>query len=121
MSRACRGAAAAYGVVLLAAGNAWLLLQRAIIRRDGPDSPLARAIGGDLKGRLSSIGYAAAVGLAFVHSWIAAAIYVAIGRRTNRRDVGYGAETKVGTLGAQRLQRATLRQILVMDGREHVG
>ncbi|HEX4451228.1 MAG TPA: TMEM175 family protein [Kofleriaceae bacterium] len=70
--------AAAYGVVLLAAGNTWLLLQRAIIRNDGPDSPLARAIGGDLKGRLSSVGYAAAVGLAFVHSWIAAAIYVAI-------------------------------------------
>ena len=27
---------------------------------------------------MSSIGYAAAVGLAFVHSWISAAIYVAI-------------------------------------------
>lgn len=59
---------ALYGVVLFLTGVAYLLLQRAIIAHDrvhhGADSPLAKAIGSDLKGRLSAVGYLAAIGLA---------------------------------------------------------
>ena len=69
---------ALYGGILLAAGIAYYILQSRIIAGQGPDSPLARAIGRDLKGRLSPVLYAAAIPLAFVHGWIAEAIYIAV-------------------------------------------
>ena len=46
-------ATATYGVVLLAAALAYWILQGAILRQDGCDSVLARAIGRDLKGKAS--------------------------------------------------------------------
>lgn len=69
---------AAYGAVLLAAAIAYLLLQGAIIAEHGPDSRLASAVGSDVKGKISPVLYAAAIPLAFVHEWIADAIYVAV-------------------------------------------
>ena len=41
---------AGYGVVMLLAGVAYLILQRAIIAQQGPGSRLAEAVGADLKG-----------------------------------------------------------------------
>ena len=64
--------AALYGVVLLAAAFAWLVLQRAIIRGGGT---LAKAIGSDLKGKLSPLLYATGIGLAFVRTWLAELMY----------------------------------------------
>src|SRR3984885_3675026 len=52
---------ACYGVILILSAIAYLMLQRAIIACNGPDSKLARAVGGDLKGRLSLSGYVLAV------------------------------------------------------------
>jgi len=69
---------AAYGAVLLAAAIAYVLLQSAIIAEHGPDSKLASAVGSDVKGKISPVLYAAAIPLAFVHQWIADAIYVAV-------------------------------------------
>lgn len=69
---------AMYGVVFLMAGVAWLLLQAALVRRNGPDSLLAHAVGRDLKGKTSALLYAAAIGLAFVNTWIADALYVLV-------------------------------------------
>src|SRR5438094_179670 len=69
---------AIYGGVFLMSGVAWLLLQRALLRRNGPESLLARAVGRDLKGKLSALLYAAAILLAFVRPWIADAIYVLV-------------------------------------------
>src|SRR5256886_3737315 len=46
---------AVYGGVFLMAGVAWLLLQDALVRRNGQDSLLARAVGRDLKGKLSAL------------------------------------------------------------------
>ena len=69
---------AAYGAVLLLAGVAWLLLQAALLRRNGPDSVLARAVGRDLKGKLSAALYLAAIGAAFVHTGLADALYVLV-------------------------------------------
>ena len=69
---------AIYGVVFLMAGVAWLLLQRTLMRRNGPDSLLARAVGRDLKGKLSAALYASAILVAFVRPWIADAIYVLV-------------------------------------------
>jgi uncharacterized membrane protein len=46
-----------YGVNLFIAGIAYLILQTVVIHQQGPDSPLQRAIGADLKGRLSGPFY----------------------------------------------------------------
>ena len=70
--------AAGYGVVLFMAGIAYLLLQKAIIHRDGETSELARAIGSDLKGKISGASYLLAIGLAFVIHWVSFAIYIAM-------------------------------------------
>jgi TMEM175 potassium channel family protein len=70
--------AAIYGTVLLLAGVAYLILERMLIGVHGPDSRLSNAVGGDLKGTLSAILYAAAIPLAFVNAWIAHAIYVGV-------------------------------------------
>jgi uncharacterized membrane protein len=68
--------AAAYGLVLLMAGCAYLILQAAIIAEQGRDSLLKFALGRDWKGKLSSALYLAAIPLAFVSPWIAIAVYV---------------------------------------------
>ena len=67
---------AVYGGVLLMAGIAYLILQTAIIRHQGPHSKLKVAVGHDIKGKISAVLYAAAILLAFVHQLIADAIYV---------------------------------------------
>ncbi len=68
----------AYGVVLLMAGVAYWILQRAIVATDGADSALRRAIGTDWKGR-SSLGLlATAVVAGFFVPAVSLAIYVGI-------------------------------------------
>ena len=67
---------AIYGVVLLMAAVAYYVLQRAIIAKQGPESLLATAIGGDWKGKLSPLFYLIAVPLSFVNPWIASSLYV---------------------------------------------
>ncbi|MBE7186786.1 TMEM175 family protein [Jatrophihabitans endophyticus] len=69
---------AAYGIVLLANGVAYVILQLTLMRTEGDDSLLARAIGRDVKGKLSVVLYLAAVALAFVDRWIAIALYIAV-------------------------------------------
>jgi uncharacterized membrane protein len=69
---------AVYGVVLLMAGFAYLILQRAIIKCEGTDSLLARAVGRDIKGRISPLAYIVAIPLAFVSPWLSGALYVAV-------------------------------------------
>jgi uncharacterized membrane protein len=62
---------ALYGIVLLMAAIAYYLLQRAIIRAQGADSILKKAIGGDWKGRLSPVLYILAIVATLRSSWIA--------------------------------------------------
>ena len=69
---------ALYGVVLLAAAIAYVILQRAIIRAQGPGSRLAAALGHDLKGRISPLLYAVAIPAAFLTPWISDALYVSV-------------------------------------------
>src|SRR2546427_420967 len=69
---------AIYGGVFLMAGVAWLLLQDALVKRNGPDSLLARAVGRDRKGKLSALLYASAILMAFLRVWIADALYVLV-------------------------------------------
>ena len=69
---------ALYGVVLLMAAIAYWILQKALIASEGRNSLLARAIGGDFKGNLSVLIYAAAIPLAFYNQWIAQICYVSV-------------------------------------------
>jgi uncharacterized membrane protein len=69
---------ALYGVVLLMAALAYGILTHVIIRADGPDSLLAKAVGRDIKGNLSTLLCALAIPLAFYVQWAAQAIYVLI-------------------------------------------
>ncbi|MGB8170758.1 MAG: TMEM175 family protein [Chthoniobacteraceae bacterium] len=69
---------ALYGVVLLMAAAAYLLLQCTIISEHGRDSRIATALGPDWKGKLSAVLYLAAIGLAFVNQWLADALYVLV-------------------------------------------
>jgi TMEM175 potassium channel family protein len=70
--------AAAYGAVALAAGFAYAILVRTLIRANGRESALAQAIGSDIKGYASLVVYAAGVGLVFVSPWISYVLYVAV-------------------------------------------
>jgi uncharacterized membrane protein len=56
----------AYGMNLLACALAYFVLERCIIAADGPDSTLARAVGRDLKGKLSPFFYIAGIGTAWL-------------------------------------------------------
>ncbi len=67
---------AVYGFSLLMPAIAYYLLQRAILRVEGPNSTLARALGYDIKGKISPILNIAAIGLAFVNPMFSSAIFV---------------------------------------------
>ncbi len=69
---------ALYGIVLLMASIAYLILQGRIIASQGSDSLLRRAIGNDPKGKLSSLLYLVAILVAFASHWTAKAIYVLV-------------------------------------------
>jgi TMEM175 potassium channel family protein len=69
---------AAYGVVMLLAGVAYYILSRVLIAHHGQESLLARAVGGDFKGKVSVLLYAAAIPLAFVDPRIACGLYVVV-------------------------------------------
>jgi len=69
---------AVYGVSLLMPALAWYCLQEALIRTQGRDSPLARAIGRDVKGKLSALLYIAGIISAFLDTRVADTLYVAV-------------------------------------------
>jgi uncharacterized membrane protein len=99
-----------YGVSLLSAGVAYFVLQWVIIRSQGHDSALRKAIGNDFKGKMSPVGYIAGcvsaalfggigTGLDRPGIWVAFACYVAVAamwiipdRRIERR-----VETAIAT------------------------
>jgi uncharacterized membrane protein len=88
---------AVYGVVLMLAGVAYYILTRALIAVHGADSPLARALGADFKGKVSVALYAVGISLAFVSPLAAGAIYVSVAvmwlvpdRRMERAMAGAG-------------------------------
>jgi len=69
---------AVYGFVLLMAGIAYLILQRAIIRAQGPDSLLKKAVGRDWKGKVSLVLYLAAIVVALLSPPSAEAVFVVV-------------------------------------------
>lgn len=69
---------ALYGVVLLLASLAYLILQTLIVRSQGPDSALRKVFGEDWKGKTSSALYVVAVSVAFARPAVAQALYVVV-------------------------------------------
>jgi uncharacterized membrane protein len=69
---------AVYGVALLMPAIAYNLLQKAITRTHGMESTLARALGSDIKGKISPLFYIGAILLALVSPWISVALYTLV-------------------------------------------
>ncbi len=69
---------AVYGVVLLMAAIAYYILQTLIIRSQGADSVLRKAVGGDWKGKGSPFVYALGIAVSFWQPPIALALYVLV-------------------------------------------
>jgi len=69
---------AVYGIVLLMAAIAYYILQQVIIRSQGTESILKKAVGRDWKGNLSPVLYAVAVVAAFWSTWLANGLYVLV-------------------------------------------
>jgi uncharacterized membrane protein len=69
---------AIYGAVLALAGAAYFILARLLVALHGKHSALGVAFGTDFKGKASVVIYVVAIPLAFVRSWIACALYVAV-------------------------------------------
>ncbi len=85
---------ALYGASLLMAAAGWFVMQTVIVRRQGKNAGLARALGSDLKGKLSPFLYAAGIASAFFNTVLADAFYVGVAlmwlvpdRRIERRLV----------------------------------
>jgi uncharacterized membrane protein len=69
---------AMYGTVMLGAGTAFFILLGCILRSEGPDSALARAVGRDFKGKISPVVYLVAIAAVFVSPWISALLYASV-------------------------------------------
>jgi uncharacterized membrane protein len=69
---------AAYGAVLLMSGFAYHVLTRVLIAYHGKDSPLAVAVGRDVKGKLSLLAYAIAIPVAFVEPLVSCGLYIVV-------------------------------------------
>jgi uncharacterized membrane protein len=67
-----------YGVVLLGAAVAYFTLQTVIVRNEGPNSPIAVAVGRDVKGRISLACYVVAFGVLWISRWVSVALFVLV-------------------------------------------
>src|ERR1700744_4181365 len=72
------GPAAAYGAVLLMFAITFFVMERVIVAAQGADSPLKKAVGVDLKGKLSPFVYLSGVALAFYTPAISYALYALV-------------------------------------------
>jgi len=67
-----------YGAVLLLAAFAYYALQTVIVAAQPPDSPMRRALGRDIKGKISPALYVVGIAVSFVSTWVAVSIYAAV-------------------------------------------
>ena len=69
---------AVYGVSLLMPAIAYFLLEKSRIHRQGAHSVLARAVGKDIKGKISPVLYLSGIVLAFYQPWASIALYILV-------------------------------------------
>lgn len=67
-----------YGVNLLMCAIAYYILQTIILRIHGKDGVLAKAIGNDIKGKMSPVLYLIAIVFAFYYPLVSGSIYVLV-------------------------------------------
>ena len=67
---------AVYGVVLMAAAVSWFILQTTIVRAQGENGVLKRALGSDWKGKLSPVLYLVGIVSSFCVPGLAQAMYL---------------------------------------------
>jgi uncharacterized membrane protein len=67
-----------YGVFLLCSGMAYNLLSAALSKLHGAESALAKAVGTDIKGRISAGLYGVALFLVWINQWLAYGVYIAV-------------------------------------------
>jgi uncharacterized membrane protein len=72
-----RDTVAAFGGLMFLCAVSYGLLRNTLVAADAPDCPLAKATGGDRKGRISILAYAIAIGLAYL--WLPLAILIYLG------------------------------------------
>ncbi len=77
-SGGAKAPAVIYGVSLLLPAIAYYLLQLSIVKTSESGSTLKSALGRDLKGKLSPVWYATAIGFAFFAPFVSYAIYAAV-------------------------------------------
>jgi uncharacterized membrane protein len=66
---------AAYGAVLLLSACSYTILTTVLVAHHGKDSPFAKALGSDFKGKVSLAIYVVAIALAFWERWVACFLY----------------------------------------------
>ena len=69
---------AVYGVVLLGSAIAYWILTRCLVVGHGPDSRIARAVGRDVKGKLSIVAYLVGIAVAPAVPWFSIGVYVVV-------------------------------------------
>ena len=67
-----------YGVILLGAAIAYFILQKLIIKDHGKESILSKALGKDLKGKISPILYVLGIVSSFFNVWISGFLFVLV-------------------------------------------
>jgi uncharacterized membrane protein len=67
-----------YGIVLLMSAIAYFILQNLILKHHGKDFALRKAIGKDLKGKLSVVIYIVGIALSFYSTWLAILCYIIV-------------------------------------------
>jgi len=69
---------ALYGFIMFMSGVAYVLLQNKIIKTQGDNSVLKKAIGRDVKGKLSSVLYIIAIIFSFYYELVSGIIYISV-------------------------------------------
>ena len=67
-----------YGLILLMCAISYTILQNKIIKLEGKDSILYKAVEKDKKGKISLLCYISAIPLAFVSPWISGLLYTTV-------------------------------------------
>lgn len=69
---------AMYGFILLMAAISYYILQLRIMKSQGKNSVLRKAIGKDIKGKISPVIYLIAIGSCWINPWIAGGLYTLV-------------------------------------------
>jgi uncharacterized membrane protein len=69
---------ACYGAVLLMAAIAYYILTLTLLRRNGRDSELGRALGSDFKGKVSIVIYLVGIALTCFVEWLSLLLYISV-------------------------------------------